>query len=140
MPGNLKFDLFHKVKMVPKGGKSTDCDQNLISCSEGGQDWIHQHAKFQAIPSLCSLGNAQNPQFDRFHHVKMAPKEENQQTMSSSVPKLVRINQQAIVQAVPLMHFPEKSLETFSDGRMEMHILGISCPNFIGLVLGIVIG
>ena len=32
-----KFELFHKVKMMPKWGKSTDHDQNLIS-SDGGQD------------------------------------------------------------------------------------------------------
>ena len=37
MPGNLKFDPFHKVKIAPKLDKSTDHDPNLLS-SEGGQD------------------------------------------------------------------------------------------------------
>ena len=37
MPGNLKFDLFHLVKIVPKLQNLTDCDPELIS-SDGGQD------------------------------------------------------------------------------------------------------
>ena len=37
MPGNPKFDLFHKVKIAPKLEKSLDRNHNLIS-SEGGQD------------------------------------------------------------------------------------------------------
>ena len=37
MFGNPTFDLFHLVKVVPKGGKSTDGDHNLTS-SEGSQD------------------------------------------------------------------------------------------------------
>ena len=42
MSTKLKFDLFHWVKEVPKWGKSTDHDQNLISF-EGGQDtWAYQ--------------------------------------------------------------------------------------------------
>ena len=34
---NPKFDLFHKVKILPKFRKSTDHGQNVIS-SQGGQD------------------------------------------------------------------------------------------------------
>ena len=37
MPGNHKFDPFHKVKIAPQLEKSTNYDYNLIS-SEGGQD------------------------------------------------------------------------------------------------------
>ena len=37
MSGNFKFDHIHHVKVVPRGGKSTDRDQNRIS-SEGGQN------------------------------------------------------------------------------------------------------
>ena len=37
MPGNPKFDPFHRVKIVPKLQKSTDRDPELIS-SEGGLD------------------------------------------------------------------------------------------------------
>ena len=37
MPGNPKFDTFHKVKIAPKLEKSTDWGHKLIS-SESGQD------------------------------------------------------------------------------------------------------
>ena len=37
MPGNSKFDLFHKVKIASKLKKSINCNHNLIS-SESGQD------------------------------------------------------------------------------------------------------
>ena len=55
MPGNRKFDLFYKVKMLPKWEKSTvdrQWPKSKIS-SEGGQD-IYQHVKFQAIQSNCN--------------------------------------------------------------------------------------
>ena len=55
MPGNPKFYPFHQVNVMPKGGKSTDRDYNLIF-PEDSQD-----AKFQAIPSMRSLGNTDGP-------------------------------------------------------------------------------
>ena len=35
---------------------------------------IYQHAKFQAISQLVSHKIPENPQFDQFHEVKIAPK------------------------------------------------------------------
>ena len=35
---------------------------------------IYPHAKFQAIHSMCSAENAQDPNFDQFHPVKIVPR------------------------------------------------------------------
>ena len=44
-----KFDQFHQVRMMPKCGKSTDSDQNLIS-SEGDQDtWAYQSSGHSSL-------------------------------------------------------------------------------------------
>ena len=48
-----KFDLFHKVKIVPKLEQSTNCEHILLSSED---------AKCQAISSMPG-----NPKFDPFH-------------------------------------------------------------------------
>ena len=50
-PQTIKFDQFHYVKVALKGGKSTDCDQNLIS-SEGGHDTsVNKISSHSSMPS-----------------------------------------------------------------------------------------
>ena len=57
-PETINFTHFTKSKW-----RQEDYDQNLIS-SGGGQDTFspNQQAKFQAIPYICSPGNARKPQ------------------------------------------------------------------------------
>ena len=47
----IKLDQLYQIKMAPKGGKSTDPDQNLISLDLVR---IHRHAKIQTIPPMHS--------------------------------------------------------------------------------------
>ena len=63
-PGNPKFDLFHKVKMVRKLGISTKRDQNQIY-SEGGQNT--STCKFKAIPPCVLKEMTKNCKFGLFH-------------------------------------------------------------------------
>ena len=106
MPRNPKCDPFHKVKVAPKAGKSTDHDQHLISI-EGGQDTpacqiagCSLHAFSGKCPEI--------PNLARFTKSKWHQKEENQQTMIkiSSDWKVVRIHQHAKLQAIPSMRSP----------------------------------
>ena len=59
MPGNPKFDPFHEVKIAPKLLNRQTVAINL-SVLKGVK--IHQRAKFQAISSMRSPGNARKPQ------------------------------------------------------------------------------
>ena len=101
---NLAFDQFHNTKMAPKRGKSTDCNQNLIS-SEGGQD-TSACQNSGHFSHAFSRKRHRNLKFDQFHYAKVAPKKENQQTVTkiSSVRKVVWIHQHAKIQATPPMH------------------------------------
>ena len=82
---------------------------------------IHQHAQFQAIPSICSPGNARKPEnLTRFTNSKCHQKKENQQTLTivSSVLKVAEIHQHAKFQAIPSNRSPANARQPLrTDGR-----------------------
>ena len=51
MPGNPKFDPFHKVKIAPKLEKSPESNHKLIS-SEGGQDTAAYHISGHSLDAF----------------------------------------------------------------------------------------
>ena len=118
MSTKLKFDLFHWVKEVPKWGKSTDHDQNLISF-EGGQDtWAYQLSGHSSHARKCQ----ETSNLTSFTKSKWQQNEENQQTdaIIKLVLKVNRVHQHTKFQAISPMHSRENAQKPLKiDRRTE---------------------
>ena len=124
MPGNPKFDPFHKVKMVPKLQKSTDRNHKLIS-SEGGQDTSAY--KISAYSLYAFFGKCpETPNLTRFTKSKRHQKEgksiDRDQNLISSDGG--QGSSSCKISAHSLHAFSGKCPETYPDDRTDRQTYG----------------